>query len=266
VLARCEIAADVVAGRNTLTALRSEPPLTVRATAAGVHLVGSAAGPLGGDVLELDARVGPDATLAVRATAATLTLPGPDGAPSWLTTHLSVGAGGSLRWEPEPLVAVAGCDLRTTTRIDLGTGASLVWREELVWGRHGEPGGSVLARLVVDRAGRPLHRGDLALGPAWPGSLGPAGSDGARAVGVLLVVGAGVATHPTGGEARVAAMALGDAATLVLAVADRPGAVRTALDELTPLLAKERRERSDSDLSKDRFAPMPRNPGGSSRP
>lgn len=235
--ARAEIAAEVVAGRNTLTVLRSEPPLSVRPTPGGVHLVASAAGPIGGDDLELAAHVGPGARLTVRSVAATLALPGPDGAPARVATELTVDDDGSLRWEPEPLVVVAGCDLRTTTRITLGDDAVLVWREELVWGRHHEPGGSALTRLVVDRSGRPLHRGDIALGPVWPGSNGPAGTDGARAIGVLLVVGATVGAVAGDGEARVAAMVLGAAATLVLAVGDRPGAVRSVLDRAAPELA-----------------------------
>lgn len=232
--ARAEIAAEVVAGRNTLTVLRSEPPLSVRPTPGGVYLVASAAGPIGGDVLEMTARVGRGASLAVRSVAATLALPGPDGAPSRLATELAVDDGGSLRWEPEPLVIVAGCDLRTTTRITLGQDATLVWREELVWGRHREPGGSVLSRLVLDRGGRPLHRADIALGPLWAGSSGPAGTNGARAIGVLLVVGAVVGAAAGDGVTRVATMVLGAAATLVLALGDRPGAVRSVLDRAVP--------------------------------
>lgn len=233
-IARAEIAAEVVAGRDTLTVLRSEPPLTVRRTPGGVHLVGSAAGPIGGDDLALAARVGAGASLTVRSVAATLALPGPDGIPSRLVTDLSVADGARLRWEPEPVVLVAGCDLRATTRITLGATASLVWREELVWGRHDEPGGSVIARLTVDRAGRPLHRGDIALGPAWPGSRGPAGSDRCRVVGVLLVIGVPVDPPLADGSVRMTTMAVAAGATLVLALGHQPGAVRAALDAAAP--------------------------------
>lgn len=187
--ASAALTAEAVDGRTSLTTLRSEPPLTVRATPEGVHLVGSAAGPLGGDELRIDVRVGPDADLVVRSAAASVVLPGPRGGSSSLTIVVDVGAGGALTWLPEPTVAARGCDHRVTTLIDLADGAELVWREELVLGRHDEAAGSILQRLRVDRGGRPLLRHDLALGPAWPTADGPAGTAGARAVGALLVVG-----------------------------------------------------------------------------
>ncbi|RZU48987.1 UreD urease accessory protein [Krasilnikovia cinnamomea] len=69
-------------GGTRLSVLRGEPPLLLRRTGAAggpatVHLVGGAAGPLGGDDLRLDVEVGPGAWLEVRSVAATLALPGP---------------------------------------------------------------------------------------------------------------------------------------------------------------------------------------------
>jgi urease accessory protein len=170
--------------------LRSEPPLTFRPTAEGTaHLVGTAAGPLGGDDLRLDVVVGAGATVRLRGVAASLAQPGPRGDPSHLVTDVEVAEGGDLDWSPEPTVLVRGCDHRTDTTIRLAACARLAWREVVVLGRHAEAPGSIRQRLVVDVAGRPLLRHELAVGPRWPGSLGPAGIGDARAVGTLLVVG-----------------------------------------------------------------------------
>jgi urease accessory protein len=69
--ARAERVGDV----SRLVELRSDPPLVLRATPAGLHLVGGAAGPLGGDELALDITVGAGACLVVRSAAATLAQP-----------------------------------------------------------------------------------------------------------------------------------------------------------------------------------------------
>lgn len=221
--------------------LRSEPPLTVRGTPAGVHLVGSGAGPLGGDDLHLDVAVGAGADLVVRSAAASVPLPGPHGAPSRLAVTVDVGAGASLRWLAEPTVLARGCDHEVQTRIALDLDAALVWREEVVLGRWGEATGSGSLRLVVDVAGQPLVRTELAVGPRWPGSLGPAGVDDARSVGTLLVVGAtapvvaGAVAGDQGEQVRAAALPLDllpgmPLATLVSVVAARPSGVAAVLD------------------------------------
>ena len=43
-----------VGAETRLVELRSDPPLVLRATPAGLHLVGGAGGPLGGDELALE--------------------------------------------------------------------------------------------------------------------------------------------------------------------------------------------------------------------
>lgn len=195
--------AAVVASATTLrggtrcTTLRSAPPISLRETAEGLFLVASGAGPVGGDDLELDVAVGAGASLVVRSAAAQLVLPGPTGAPSTLTVRARVE--GSLVWGPEPTVLVAGCDHTTTVHLDLAGGASVDWRETVVLGRHGEASGSMLQRLVVERGGRPLLRNEVALGPRWPGSEGPASTNGARVVTSTLIVGRGAPRAPDGG-------------------------------------------------------------------
>jgi urease accessory protein len=63
-------------GRTRLTLLRSQAPLVLRPAADAVYLAAGAAGPLGGDELDLTVSVGPDACLTMRTVAATVALPG----------------------------------------------------------------------------------------------------------------------------------------------------------------------------------------------
>ncbi|WP_347877193.1 urease accessory protein UreD [Streptomyces sp. 8K308] len=185
----------VAAADGSLPLLRGEGPLALRRTrAAGpyaqVTVVGAMSGPLGGDRLRLTAEVAPGAALRVDSAAATVALPGLGGEPADYDVTLTVGEGGELRWLPEPLIAAAGSDLRTTTRVDLAAGARLVLREQLVLGRAAEAPGRLASRLVVRHAGRPLLDQELSFGggqgaPGWDGG---AVLGGHRAVGQLLVV------------------------------------------------------------------------------
>jgi urease accessory protein len=203
-------AARVVAGPDgsggtRLTTLYGEPPLLPRRTgpaggAARVHLVGGAAGPLGGDDLTLEIEVGPGAQLRVASVAASVALPGPAGAPSRTRVRATVAAGGSLCWLPEPLVAAARCRHTADVQVELAEGASLVWRDELVCGRYGERPGDVRLTASVRYGGRPLYRNDLAAGPSAPGWDGPAVLGGAGAVGTLLVVRPEWGDHPPPGR------------------------------------------------------------------
>jgi urease accessory protein len=212
------------AAGGRLTVMESSPPLVLRATPDAVYVVGGAYTPLGGDDLELDVDVAPGASLVVRSAAASVALPGPDGAPSRLRVTASVGAGASLVWHPEPGVAAAGCHHRSDAAVSLAAGASLVWREEVVLGRHDEPGGRWTSSLRVDLEGRPLlrHRLDLGAGTDWDS---PAVGGGARCSGSLLAVGHSVQPNrrmtPVSLH-RMVVMPLAGPAVLVVALGDDP--------------------------------------------
>ncbi len=230
--------------RTRCTTLRSAPPLTLRATGDDlVHLVGSAAGPVGGDALRLSVTVGADCRLVVRSVAASLVMPGPTGAPSSLDVDVDVAARAVLHWLPEPTIVVRGCDHRATTHLRLATGSEVVWREIVVLGRHDEAPGSLLQRLRVDLDGAPLVRNDLPVGPLWPGSLGPAGAGDARAVATALVVGPAAAAlrvdPPSGVRAAVlpleARAASAHPAALVSVLAPHPLAAITTLEAALPV-------------------------------
>jgi urease accessory protein len=215
--------------------LRSAPPLSLRPTAEAVYLVGSAAGPLGGDDLGLRVEVGPGVTLTLRTVAASVVLPGRSAgrsAGSRFRVDARVAAGAVLRWLPEPLVAARDCDHQAIAHIRLEPGARLWWREEVVLGRHGERPGACRCLLRVDLDGRPLLRHELRVGaPGWDG---PAVTAGARAVGQVLLVGPGPRPGSPGGPAELEPGA--GAATAVRLPLDGPGTLVTAVGADAPAL------------------------------
>ncbi len=244
-------------GRSTCTRLRSDPPVSLRAAAGAVYLVGSGAGPLGGDEVTVRVRVGPGARLTLRSVAATLVLPGPVPGPSSTHLEVEVEAGGHLDLALEPLIVGGRADHEATGRIALAPGATLRWRDEVVLGRHGEAGGSLHQRVRVTWDDRPLWVTELGLGPRWPGWAGPGGIDGARALGSVLWVGCRPGAVPVDGievpGARGAVLDLGRGAALASVVAATPGAVRAwlgAVDEGHRAAATS----ADGPRSKGRFA------------
>jgi len=216
------VVAELAGTRTRCTTLRSSPPISLRDTPDGLYLVASGAGPVGGDDLHVEVEVGCGASLVVRSAAASMVMPGPSGEPSSLRVRAQVR--GSLRWEPEPTILVAGCDHRTSSTIELAEGAKLVWKEVVVLGRHDEPTGSLLQRLHVDRAGAPLLRSELPVGRRWPGAEGPAGTDGALVVTSLLVVGLDEPVPPDGLDGAL--LRLADDAWLVTSLSGRPSSLR----------------------------------------
>jgi len=176
-------------GTTRLPVLASQAPLVLRRTPEAVYLVGGAAGPLGGDSLALRIAVGPGAFLRVRTAAASIALPGPDGAESVLRVSATVADGGRLEYLPEPVVVTDGARHATLVSVTLAAGAALVLRDEVLLGRHGEAGGTARSVLRVSCAGRPLLRQSLSVSGTDAVSLGPAVLAGHRAVGTLLRAG-----------------------------------------------------------------------------
>jgi urease accessory protein len=215
---------------DRLTVLHGEPPLLLRRTGpATVHLVGGAAGPLGGDDLCLEIEVGAGADLTIRSVAAQLALPDRDARLSELRIRATVGPGGTLRWLPEPLIAARGCDHRTITRVDVAEGARLLWRDDLVFGRHGELSGSVRTKTLIRYAERTVYRHDLAVGSD---SAGPAVLGDAGAYGTLVAVPEMPDPLPSASEG-LASMPLAGPGVVVTALGADIRAVKAALDPLS---------------------------------
>jgi urease accessory protein len=239
------VVAELREGRTRLATVRSEAPLLLRRTGelgdgAQVHLVGGAAGPLGGDRLRLEIEVGPGASLCLRTVAASVALPGPDGSASQVQISASVATGGRLAWLPEPLVAARGCRHVATCRVTLAEGAHLAWRDQLVCGRHGETPGNAVVALAVTYGGRALYQHELAVGPDAPGWEGPAVLGGAGAAGSLLQVHPGWSAVPPGPTVlgpTAAMLPLSGPAIVATATGPDAATVRRHLDTATELCA-----------------------------
>ncbi|WP_084774760.1 urease accessory protein UreD [Nonomuraea candida] len=224
-------------GRTVVSRLASAPPLTLRQTGPHtVHLVSTAAGPLGGDRLALDLDVAPHTTLELASVAATLVLPGTGRSELLVTAR--VGAGATLRFAPEPTVLAAGCDHRLLVRLDLAADADVLWREEIVFGRHGEASGRCHARFDATRDGLPVLRQEFTAGDPDLGAS-PAMYGGARCVGTTFLttpakeaaVAEGVAVLPLAAPGTLVSALASDAVQLrsrlewgeTLATGRRPG-------------------------------------------
>ncbi len=186
--AAASVDADLHAGRPRIRWTQAWP-IVLRPTGdARVHLVHGAGGPLGGDRLALDVRVGADAVLAVRSAGATIVQPGRGSEPARWDFGVVVGPGASLDWAPEPTVVTARADYRTSLRVELAAAARAVIREVVVLGRNGSAGGRYRGRLDVIVDGVPALAHTTLLDGADPALCGPGGIAGGRAVGTLLVV------------------------------------------------------------------------------
>lgn len=223
--------ARIVAGPDRLEELRSGSPLTFRATSHGVYLVGSAAGPIGGDEFGLHIEVLEGADLTLRSSAAAVVLPGPHDETSRFTITASVARDATLRWLPEPCVATGGCRHVMDTQLTVHPSATVHWREEVILGREGEISGCWTTNLSVLIGDRPLLRHAQRYGQenGWDG---PSVVGDAKAVGSHLVIGDELPVAAPDPSAAV--MRLGPRAALTMTVAADAPALRPMLTDAVP--------------------------------
>ncbi|MEU6580268.1 urease accessory protein UreD [Nocardia sp. NPDC046763] len=155
----------ITATAGTLPHIHAVGGLTARHTGIDtVHVIGTAATPLGGDVLDIVVSVGEGARLTVRSVAATIALPGRETRKSVAHWRFDVAAGGELDVDPEPTVVAGGAEHETFTTIRLEEGARLRIRERIQIGRTGEDHGYWRGELTADIGATPLLRHRLELG------------------------------------------------------------------------------------------------------
>ncbi len=160
-----------LAARTVLRLVRADgAALAVRRTGipgddrAQVHLVGTAAGPMGGDVVEVRLRVGPGAHLDVQGVAASVVLPGRDQVRSHLLLDVDVAEGGLLTCTLPPVVVTGAAEHDATTVVRLHGDGQLRLAEHVRLGRHGERGGWWRGHVDVTRDGSPVLRQTTTLG------------------------------------------------------------------------------------------------------
>ncbi|MFT4034010.1 MAG: urease accessory protein UreD [Patulibacter sp.] len=185
------------AGRTRIVELATTAPLGAKVTGDCVHLIGTAAAPLDGDVVTIELVVGDGTQLTIGTVAATMAWPARGHAsPSLMIVRARIGDGATLRWLPEQLVPVRGCRHQLRCDVQLAPSATVVWREEVILGRAGEPPGLLDAELRVTRGATPLLHQQLQI-DGTPAQAHRAGSllGGARAVGSVLVAGPQLPEH-----------------------------------------------------------------------
>ncbi|HET6737219.1 urease accessory protein UreD [Mycobacterium sp.] len=137
-----------------LAARRTEPDT--------VHLVSTAATPLGGDAICVRVVVEPGARLRLRSAAATVSLPGSATLESHAIWTLEVA--GELDVDPQPTVVAANARHLTTTRLQLADSGRIRLRERIQIGRTDERQGFWSGSLHADVEGSPLLRHRIELG------------------------------------------------------------------------------------------------------
>jgi urease accessory protein len=137
-----------------------------------VHLVSTAATPLGGDAIHVRVVVEEGARLRVRTAAATVTLPGsttPESHAFW-----SLEVAGDLDLDPHPTVVAGSSRHLTSTRLGITRSGRIRLRERVQIGRHGEQQGFWSGAVHADLDGSPLlrHRVELGNGSTADDELG----------------------------------------------------------------------------------------------
>lgn len=127
-----------------------------------VHLISTAATPLGGDTIAVRVIVEAGARLRVRSAAATVALPGRTTAESTAHWHLDVA--GDLDVDPEPTVVAGGSRHSTSTRLSIDGAGRVRLRERVQIGRTDERHGFWSGSLHADANGVPLLRHRIELG------------------------------------------------------------------------------------------------------
>ncbi|WP_153407799.1 urease accessory protein UreD [Nocardia macrotermitis] len=159
----------IVASPGVLPRIHATGGLAARRTGPDiVHLIGTAATPLGGDELDIAVVVEPGARLCLRSVAATIALPGRTTPLSHAHWTFEVGAGGELDVDPEPTVIAGGAVHHAVTTVRLAEDARLRLRERVQVGRTDETVGHWRGDLVADLDSMPLLRHRLELGEDSP--------------------------------------------------------------------------------------------------
>lgn len=159
----------IVAEPDRMPQIHARGGLSARVTGPeSVHLIGTAATPLGGDHIEVSIRVHAGARLTVRSVAATVALPGGDVVGSTACWSLVIEKGGVLDFDPEPMVVAGNAEHRATTTVRLASSATLRLRERSQIGRVGESAGFWSGALIADLDDVPMirHRVELGAGAA----------------------------------------------------------------------------------------------------
>jgi urease accessory protein len=225
----------VVARGGRLSQLHCEPPLTVRrvrsddAGTCALCLVGTAAGPLAGDELELCLELTDGAVATLQAAGATIAQ-GAGGARTMRTT-VRLGAGAGLGAHPGAAIGARGSRVDIAVAIDLAADAAVEWHELVVLGRAGEDAGAATLCWDVVRAGRPVLRQFVDLADPWLASW-PGMVAGARVIATALLSGPHIAAQTVVASATAVAARLDEHTVLATVLASDAASAQQQLAAL----------------------------------
>lgn len=153
----------IVAAPGRLPRIEARGGLAGRCTGPDtVHLVSTAATPLGGDTLAVRLVVEAGARLRVRTAAATMVLPGAKTHES--TAHWELEVAGHLDLDPQPTVVAGGSAHDSAIRLLIAASAQVRIRERVQIGRSGERDGFWSSALHAEVGATPLLRHRIELG------------------------------------------------------------------------------------------------------
>ena len=147
-------------------------------------LINTSGGLAGGDIVDVRAEAGLDASLALTTQAAERvyrTL----GPPATVSITLKAAAGSTLLWVPQETILFESSALQRRLEVDLAEDGAFFAVEPMIFGRK-EMGERVRQVSVVDRwnvrrMGRLIHSEAFRLGPGWPSSRAMLGENTATA-------------------------------------------------------------------------------------
>lgn len=163
----------IVASRDRSPRIECAGGLAGRRTDADtVHLISTAATPLGGDTIRVRVVVEPGAVLRLRTAAATMAMPGTVTMES--RAHWELEVAGQLDLDPQPTIVAGQARHVTSTRLTVAGQGSIRLRERIQIGRSGERQGFWTGSLRADVDGAPLlrHRIELGAGSLADDELG----------------------------------------------------------------------------------------------
>ncbi|MGI8411438.1 MAG: urease accessory protein UreD [Solirubrobacteraceae bacterium] len=184
--------------RSIVTGCSGTAPLAPRVVTgeredwAQVVMVSTVAGPLPGDEVSIEIEIGPGARLNLCSAAATIAYP------RWgagrerrsiQRLRCTIAAGGRLAWRQAELVLTSGARHESRVDLRLRADAAAMVQETIIRGRHGEPGGSLLASLCCDLEGRALLRESVVVEPDDPVTDSSVVLAGARVYGSVSLLG-----------------------------------------------------------------------------
>jgi urease accessory protein len=165
IVTRVEVVADPVRDRCLLTTgLLSPRRLTAPDGVVRVALVAASALLLAGDHVEIQVVVKGPVRVEIIETAGTVAYAMRGGSARW-DVSVALTDGAQLSWHGEPFVVSEEADVSRSMEVDLQTGCSMAFRESLVFGRHGETGGTLRSSQRAWLDGDLLLAEDLDLSP-----------------------------------------------------------------------------------------------------